>query len=93
MNEIINDLFKTTQMKKKKNKLETIRTLVKKCTFDLFYILLKKQSHNNLVEILSLIIQLFQVLSFPLHPKVNNYLNLSLEMFENVIPFIKILVM
>lgn len=93
MNEIINDLFKSTQMKKKKNKLETIRTLVKKCTFDLFYILLKKQSHNNLVEILSLIIQLFQVLSFPLHPKVNNYLNLSLEMFGNVIPFIKILVM
>lgn len=93
MNEIINDLFKSTQMKKKKNKLETIRTLVKKCTFDLFYILLKKQSHNNLVEILSLIIQLFQVLSFPLHPKVNNYLNFSLEMFGNVIPFIKILVM
>lgn len=93
MNEIINDLFKTTQMKKKKNKLERIRTLVKKCTFDLFYILLKRQSYNNLVQILSLIIQLFQVLSFPFHPKVNKYLNFSLEMFGNVILFIKNLVM
>ena len=63
MNEIINQLFKSTHMENGKNMFEKLLTFLKNCTYDLFYVLLKKQDNNFFVELVSICFQMLQLLS------------------------------
>ena len=71
---MIDELFKSTHMLNKNNFMERVRVVLKKCVFDLFYLLLKKNSTNLLIEIISLLFQFLQIISFPLNIKVIFYL-------------------
>lgn len=84
MNEMINELFRSTHMLNHNNFMEMLRIAMKKCVFDLFYLLLKNNSTNLLIEIISLLFQFLQIISFPLNIKVISYLICSLEMSGNV---------
>ncbi len=54
---MIDELFKSTHMLNENNFIERVRVVLKKCVFDLFYLLLKKNSTNLLIEIISLLFQ------------------------------------
>lgn len=71
---MIDELFKSTHMLNGNNFMERVRVVLKKCVFDLFYLLLKKNSTNLLIEIISLLFQFLQIISFPLNIKVFFYL-------------------
>lgn len=71
---MIDELFKSTHMLNENNFMERVRVVLKKCVFDLFYLLLKKNSTNLLIEIISLLFQFLQIISFPLNIKVIFYL-------------------
>ena len=71
---MIDELFKSTHMLNENNFMERLRVVLKKCVFDLFYLLLKKNSTNLLIEIISLLFQFLQIISFPLNIKVIFYL-------------------
>ena len=71
---MIDELFKSTHMLNENNFMERVRVVLKKCVFDLFYLLLKKNSTNLLIEIISLLFQFLQIISFPLNIKVMFYL-------------------
>ena len=71
---MIDELFKSTHMLNENNFIERVRVVLKKCVFDLFYLLLKKNSTNLLIEIISLLFQFLQIISFPLNIKVIFYL-------------------
>ena len=71
---MIDELFKSTHMLNENNFMERVRVVLKKCVFDLFYLLLKKNSSNLLIEIISLLFQFLQIISFPLNIKVIFYL-------------------
>lgn len=71
---MIDELFKSTHMLNGNNFMERVRVVLKKCVFDLFYLLLKKNSTTLLIEIISLLFQFLQIISFPLNIKVFFYL-------------------
>lgn len=78
MNEIINQLFKSTHMENGKNMFEKLLTFLKNCTYDLFYVLLKKQDNNFFVELVSICFQMLQLLSFSFHSLVLYIINYNI---------------
>lgn len=78
MNDNVNIYFKGVYKEKDKTLLERFQLRLKESIFGLFYVLLKHQEKKTFIEVVTILFELLQLLSYSIHRNVKIFFNHSL---------------